>query len=212
MKLEMNNEKLKGRLITFCGLDGCGKTTQIRLLHDWMSSAGFDVYLTKQPTDFVRNSQIFRTYMDNENKEGYDYRALSLLCASDRIQHTSGIICEKLREGKTVICDRYFYSCPANLWARGYEADLWIYEIAKYIHKPDISFFLDISVDKAVSRVRRRPDERDRYIDIALQHKLKENYLKIAAENGGIIISTETNPKESFEKIKSHVKKIIQKG
>ena len=171
MKLEMLNNEFEGKLITFCGLDGCGKTTQIRRLVKWLEDNGYKVYLTKQPTDFVRESEIFRTYMDSPEHEDYDYRALSLLCASDRVQHSNRVISQKLKEGYIVISDRYFYSCLANLIARGFNKDMWIYEIAKSIRKPDVSFFLNVPVEDAIARVRARPEEKDRYIDIGLQKK-----------------------------------------
>ena len=61
----------------------------------------------------------------------------------------------------------------ANLCARGYERDRWIYEIAKQsIPAPDLAFFLDVPVETAVARVRQRPEEKDRYIDMELQNKL----------------------------------------
>ena len=209
MKLEMYNVKSNGKLITFCGLDGCGKSTQISHVYNWLSSMGYDIFLTKQPTDLIRNSSIFRTYMDEEYKSNYNYQTLSLLCAADRLQHTTDTIIKKLNEGKIVISDRYFYSCIVNLHARGYESDLWIYDISKHIPNPDISFFLDISVEKAIERVRTRADEKDRYIDIDLQYKLRENYIKIANENNGVIISTEVDEKSSFKKIQDTIKKIL---
>ena len=62
----------------------------------------------------------------------YDYRSLSLLAASDRIQHCSRVIVPELKKGRLVISDRYFYSCLANLRARGYTEDRWIYEVADF--------------------------------------------------------------------------------
>lgn len=101
------------------------------------------------------------------------------------------LILPKLEEGYTVISDRYFYSCLANLRARGYRRDRWIYEIAAEIPRPDLAFFLDVEVDIAVRRVRARAAERDRYIDLALQHRLREEYRALAAEEGhGIMLST----------------------
>lgn len=126
MKLEMQKNEFDGKLITFCGLDGCGKTTQIKRLTEWLESKGHKVYLTKQPSDFVRNSEIFRTYMDTPTHDAFDYRALSLLCASDRVQHSNRVISQKLKEGYVVISDRYYYSCLANLIARGFKDDIWI--------------------------------------------------------------------------------------
>ena len=87
MKLHMLRHTHNGKLITFCGLDGCGKTTQINRLVTYLKGKGHRVFVTKQPTDFVRHSAIFRTYMDMPNHDAFDYRALSLLCASDRVQH-----------------------------------------------------------------------------------------------------------------------------
>jgi len=211
MKLEMQKNEFGGKLITFCGLDGCGKSTQIKRLADWLESKGHKVYLTKQPSDFVRNSDIFRTYMDSAIHDAYDYRALSLLCAADRVQHTNRVISQKLKEGYVVISDRYYYSCLANLIARGFDNDMWIYEIAKSILQPDVAFFLNITVDEAIRRVRERPEEKDRYIDIQLQKKLHDLYITIARENSGVIISTLLPEAPCFTRISYEVGMILDK-
>ena len=154
--LNMRKNTTPGFLITFCGLDGCGKTTMMnRLVSDLESEYG--IFITKQPTNAVRNSEIFRTYMDSPNHDAYDYRSLSLLAASDRLQHVNKVIEPKMRSGKIVLSDRYFYSCLANLRARGFEHDKWIYEISESVIKPDVAFFFDVPVEEAVARVRRRP-------------------------------------------------------
>ncbi len=100
-----------------------------------------------------------------------------------------------------VISDRYFYSCYANLLARGFRSDRWILDVAKYIPKPDYAFFLDLPAERAISRVRCRPEERDKYIDVPLQFELRNAYLEIAKKNNGFIIKTDKNPKETFEDI-----------
>lgn len=208
MKLTMKECQYNGKLITFCGLDGCGKTTLINMLEKYLNEMNMPVMLTKQPTNEVRNSKIFRTYMDKEDHKGYEYLALSLSAAADRIQHANQVVLPALKEGEIIISNRYFYSCLANLQARGYEKDLWIYEVATHIPKPDLSFFLDIDVETAVSRVRQRKKERNRYIDMDLQHKLRENYLQIAKENNGIIVSTSDTPEVTFDIIKDKLKTI----
>ena len=208
--LEMRRNETNGRLITFCGLDGCGKTTMIKMLNEWLGTKERIVYLTKQPTDFVRNTEIFRTYMDSPNHDAYDYRSLSLLAASDRIQHCNKVILPQLEKGKCVISDRYIYSCVANLNARGYKEDMWIYEIARSILKPDISVFLDIPVEEAVARVRSRVDERDNYIDMKLQYKLRDEYLKLARKNGGIIISSNREAEKTFLDVRRYVSDYLE--
>ncbi len=202
--LRMKEHTSPGLLITFCGLDGCGKTTMLRKLMVDLEQE-YPVFFTKQPTNAVRNSEIFRTYMDSPDHSAYDYRSLSLLAASDRLQHVNKVILPEMERGKIVISDRYFYSCLANLRARGYESDLWIYEISESIIKPDIAFFFDASVETAVARVRSRPEEKDRYIDMDLQYRLRDNYLQICAANDGILVSTEQSPEDTYKQVKNAV-------
>ena len=207
----MRENRAPGFLITFCGLDGCGKTTMMeRLTNDLKKD--FDVFTTKQPTSNVRRSDIFRTYMDCPNHDAFDYRSLSLLAASDRVQHVSKVIAPALESGRIVLSDRYFYSCLANLRARGFKTDKWIYEIAEYIIKPDIAFFFDVPVETAVERVRSRPAEKERYIDMELQYRLRDEYIDICNSNGGILISTLQKEDECYSIVRRAVGEVISNG
>lgn len=210
-RLNMRKNKTPGYLITFCGLDGCGKTTMMkRLIAEFEKEHALIV--TKQPTNAVRNSEIFRTYMDCPNHDAFDYRSLSLLAASDRLQHVNKVIEPKMKKGNIVLSDRYFYSCLANLRARGFEEDAWIYEIAESVVKPDIAFFFDVPVEEAVARVRRRPEEKERYIDMELQYKLRKEYIDICTTNGGILISTMQSEDACYDIVKNAVKEMLRHG
>lgn len=203
--LRMRPHNAPGELITFCGLDGCGKSSMIKMLTDEFKKTGVDFIVTKQPTDAMRNTEIFRTFMDCPDNSAYEYRSLSLMAAADRIQHANKVILPALMQGKTVICDRYFYSCLANLLARGYVNDQWIYEIAESIPRPDIAFFLDVPVETAVSRVRKRTEEKDRYIDMNLQYLLKEKYKEICNDNYGILLRSDIDIEDTFTEVKNSV-------
>lgn len=209
--LKMRPNKTKGYLFTFCGLDGSGKTTMLKRLKEELEKQ-YNVFLTKQPTEAVRKSEIFRTYMDSPDHDAFDYRSLSLLAASDRMQHVSKVIEPQMAEGKIVISDRYFYSCLANLRARGFREDKWIYEVAKSIVQPDIAFFFDVPVEIAVKRVRSRPEEKDRYIDMELQYKLRNEYIAICKANHGVLISTERPIEDCYSMVKEKVKRVIKNG
>lgn len=209
--LNMYENKTDGHLITFCGLDGSGKTTMMRRLISDLEKK-YRVLTTRQPTDGVRNSEIFRTYMDCPNHDAFDYRSLSLFAAGDRLQHGSKVIEPAMKDRRIVLSDRYFYSCLANLRARGFENDEWIYEIAESIIKPDIAFFFDVSVEVAVSRVRMRPQEKNRYIDIDLQYKLRDEYIEICRTNGGVLISTDQSEDECYALVKKKVKEMLNDG
>lgn len=207
--LNMKPNRAQGYLFTFCGLDGCGKTTMLNKLKADLESR-YQVVLTKQPTNSVRESAIFRTYMDSPDHEDYDYRSLSLLAASDRVQHANKVIEPELKGGNIVISDRYFYSCLANLRARGFAQDKWIYEIAESIVKPDVAFFFDVPVELAVKRVRSRVEEKDRYIDMDLQYKLRSEYVAICKANNGVLISTEMPIEDSYAIVKKAVERVLK--
>lgn len=210
-KLRFYSHDTKGKLITFCGLDGCGKTTMINLLEKYLEKKGETVFLTKQPTDSMRNPEMFRTYMDKADHSAYDYRALSFSAAADRLQHTEKVILPALRAGKIVISDRYFYSCLANLRARGYTKDNWIYQAAKYIPAPDLAFFIDVSPELAINRVRAREEEKDGYIDTALQYSLHREYRDICRSCHGIRLSGETSEAETFATIAAEIDNLLRK-
>lgn len=209
-RLRMRPNHTGGFLFSFCGLDGCGKTTMLTRLKKDLDKQ-YCVFLTKQPTNAVRESEVFRTYMDSPNHDAFDYRSLSLLAASDRLQHVNKVIEPQMAEGKIVISDRYLYSCLANLRARGFERDNWIYEIAESIVRPDISFFFDVPVDVAVKRVRSREAERDRYIDMKLQYRLRDEYLAICKANNGVLISTEMPIEDCYAIVKREVERVMKR-
>ena len=210
-KLKMIKNYTPGLLITFCGLDGCGKTTMIKMLTNELSEQGKRVIVTKQPTDFVRNSDIFRNYIDETDHTNYDYRSMSLFAASDRLQHVNKVILPELMSGNTVICDRYYYSCLANLISRQYTQDKWIYEIAEHIIKPDLSFFLDVPVSTSLSRIKQRPHEANRFIDIPLQYRLKKAYVEICNNNDGVLIMSENDVQTTYKKIRLYTNRIMEK-
>ena len=183
---------------------------EIRRLFDEMEST-HSIFLTKQPTNAVRKSEIFRNYMDCPDHNAFDYRSLSLLAASDRLQHVNKVIEPAMQHGGIVLSDRYFYSCLANLRARGFEKDDWIYEIAGSVIKPDLAFFFDVPVEVAVDRVRSRPEEKNRYIDIDLQYRLRKEYVDICFANGGILISTMEPEDDCYALVKKAVKEVLKK-
>jgi len=116
-----------------------------------------------------------------------------------------------MQHGGIVLSDRYFYSCLANLRARGFEKDDWIYEIAGSVIKPDLAFFFDVPVEVAVDRVRSRPEEKNRYIDIDLQYRLRKEYVDICFANGGILISTMEPEDDCYALVKKAVKEVLKK-
>ncbi len=147
---------MRGRFIVFEGLDGSGKTTQIKLLADRLTEEGCDVHVTAEPTSSLSGSILRDVLSGASERDAYE---LAALFAWDRIHHnTNGIngIEKLLSEGKTVICDRYYYSSIAYQgaitdfeWVRSMNAD------CPAIRKPDLCVFLDLSASESMERIRR---------------------------------------------------------
>jgi dTMP kinase len=191
-QIRFSGEPFPGILVTFCGLDGSGKTTQIQRLRAWAEGMGKTCTLTKQPTDETRKSYLFDRYIHHPNgAQEVEYRALSLLTMSDRVQHSLRFIKPALMRGEVVISDRYFFSAVANLRARGYVEDRWIYELATWLPRPDLAVFLDVPLDVALARIRARHHEANSYIDEEFEGRLNAEFVDVAAASpGGLLVNT----------------------
>jgi len=144
----------KGLFITFEGTDGSGKTTQIKLLEQYMGAKGREVVLSREPGG-TRVSEIIRDIiLEPENKEIVPLTEMILYAAS-RAQHVAEVIEPAVNNGKIVICDRYVDSSYAYQGG-GRGVDLKIIadvnRIAINGTVPDITFFLDIDPEISIKR------------------------------------------------------------
>ena len=149
------------KFIVVEGLDGTGKTTQIKILAEYLKNKGMDVEITAEPTAHPTGKLIRRILSGEVPATPWSLAALFL---SDRIVHNTDSedgIEKMLSEGKTVISDRYYYSTFAY---QGHETDLeWamkMHEDCPEIRKPDLVLFLTMAPEQCVERIRaNRPDE-----------------------------------------------------
>ncbi len=147
----------QGRLIVFCGIDGCGKTTQIRLLESHLENRQQTTVTLKQPTSWYREHPEVRKRLDKMDS-AVDLRFLALFSAADRIKQQNDEVLPALNAGKFVLMDRYVYSAYAYFWARGLSDDDWLRTINRYAIKPDITFYFDIDPKIALERVLKRDE------------------------------------------------------
>lgn len=210
-KVELTPNTYKGKLIVFEGTDGAGKTTLINLTYKYLKDKypNKEVILLKQPTDEARNSRLFQKMMFDENHENINYRAVQLLTLSDRIQHNHEAIIPALKEGKIIICDRYIYTSIANMKARNYRNENWFYEVAKEIIKPDISFLAFVEPEIAISRIKAREEEKDKYLDESLLHRVTNEFLLLALQEDLKVIDSSTSSDITFEYIKKELDKYV---
>lgn len=210
-KAELTPNTYKGKLIVFEGTDGAGKTTLINLTYKYLKDKypEKEIILLKQPTDEARNSRLFQKMMFDENHENINYRAVQLLTLSDRVQHNHEVIIPTLKEGKIIICDRYIYTSIANMKARNYRNENWFYQAAKEIIKPDISFLAFVDPEIAISRIKAREEEKDRYLDESLLHRVTNEFLLLALQENLKVIDSSTSSDIAFEYIKKDLDKYV---
>ncbi|ASJ00201.1 dTMP kinase [Thermococcus gorgonarius] len=172
-----------GIFIVLEGIDGAGKSTQAKMLAEWFEKRGYEVVLTKEPTDTAFGKLIRRLVLTG-GREGIidgariSHEAEALLFAADRAEHVDKLIRPSLEAGKVVISDRYFYSSLAYQWARGLDLE-WLIDLNRFAIRPDLAVLLDLPVKESMRRINRRSlkSEFDKIVE--LQRRVRENYLKL---------------------------------
>lgn len=152
--VKTQNSPLHGKFIVFEGLDGSGKSTQIKLLAEKLNLVGRKVYCTAEPTNSGTGGQIRDTLSNNYKRGATELAALFL---TDRIAHNVNPVWgikKFIDDGIDVICDRYYYSSFAY---QGLGTNLnWVMDMnlnCPEIAKPDLCIFLDVDYKKCKARV-----------------------------------------------------------
>ncbi|HEY8390637.1 MAG TPA: dTMP kinase [Clostridia bacterium] len=145
---------MKGKFITIEGCDGSGKSTQKKLLIEYLKSRNFDVVDTREPGGTERAEKIRELILD-KSLAGMSGVTELLLYTASRIEHVNGLILPSLQAGKYVVCDRFIDSTLAY---QGYARGLGIkfiqdiFELTTPNCWPDITIFLNVPPDNAFSR------------------------------------------------------------
>ena len=208
-KLKLKNNTYSGKLIVFEGTDGSGKTTMIELTRRLLEEKYGEkqVLSVKQPTDTSRKTKLFQKMMYCKNHDDIDYRAVQLLTMSDRLQHSFETIIPALRAGKIVICDRYIFTSLANMHARGYKKEKWFFEAAKHLLRPDVTFLSYVPAEIAISRIKCRPEERDRHLDENLLRNVAKEFYQMVQREKFTVLDTSRAPNYAFRFVKEKLQK-----
>lgn len=153
----------RGKFITFEGCDGCGKSTQLKLLSEYLTENGVAHIFTREPGGGKISEAIRDILLNGKNSEMTD-ECEALLYAAARMQHLSDRVEPALNEGKLVVCDRYVDSSLAyQAYARGLGVEFvsGINAVALEKYAPDLTVFIDLTPEDAFKR-KRGADENDR--------------------------------------------------
>ncbi len=177
---------MRGKFITFEGIDGSGKSTQLRLLAGDLRVRGHDVLTTLQPGGTPLGRRLREAFLETE--ETVHPMAELLLFAADRAQHVNFLILPALAAGRIVISDRYADATVAYQGAgRGFDEKIidQAIQLATDGLQPDLTLFFDVPVEKAVLRTAARADDEtvknrmDREAS-EFYERVRRGYLKIA--------------------------------
>lgn len=193
----------KGKFIVFEGLDGAGKETQAKLLVDYLKAKGQDVIYTSEPTSDNPIGKLIYKWLNQKFELSSD-EAITLLYVADRYEHLAEVIVPALEAGKTVICDRYFYSTLAYEGALFGADTHWIKQLHGHVIKPHIKIFIDIPPEECINRV----GKQDRLVKLETMQKVDESFKKVVKEDRGFYV---INGNRSRAEIFEDVKKIIDK-
>lgn len=195
--------------ITFEGADGCGKTTQIKLIDEYLRSKGYKTLLTREPGAKGLGEKIREILLNYEGE--VSSRCESFLFLADRAQHVDCIIKPALQEGTIVLCDRHTDSTVAY---QGYGRGLDIEEIKKLNAlatgglKPDLTIVFDVDIETSQARVGKNKDRMES-AGIEFFKKVREGFLEIAKEEPQRV--KVINSSDTIENIHKKVVELIGK-
>lgn len=205
----------QGCFITFEGTDGCGKTTQISLLTQWLSGLRVPLVVTREPGGTTIGAGIREILLHRDNTHLHP-RAELLLYAADRAQHVAQVILPALARGEAVVCDRFSDATIAYQGSGRDEPLDTVRELIRYAAQglsPDITILLDVDVRTGLARARQRQhaggahDDRFEREEIDFHERVRESYLSLARQEPDRfrVIDAGAKPETVFQRVRDEV-------
>lgn len=201
----------KGLFITFEGIDGCGKTTQLNLLNEYLIKKGYETVITKEPGAKGLGEKL-RNILLNYEGDVSD-RCESFLFLADRAQNVDMIVNPAIKQNKIVLCDRHIDSTAAY---QGYGRGLDLNQINQLNNlatggrKPDLTFVFDVDLETSALRVGKDKDRMEKSGQ-EFFNKVRNGYLEIAKnepERVKIIDSTKSI-EDVFKQVTDFIQSIL---
>lgn len=208
-----------GFLVVFEGIDGAGKTTQVKRLAEWLNEEDYSYVTTKWSSSKVLSDALWKA----KRKKLLNPMSYSLLHASDMHLRYDSIVVPALKKGKVMICDRYYYTSLVRDEIRGIDPEL-LEEIYKDFRKPDLIFFCEVSPKIATERL--LTDRGVNYYssgqDVGYRTKgvestteryekdMSEHYEKLLKDEPNVVrLDMDQTEKEIAKEVKVHMRKYL---
>ncbi|MEM3565960.1 MAG: dTMP kinase [Candidatus Bathyarchaeia archaeon] len=198
--------KKRGFFICIEGLDGCGKTTQAKILVRKLRKIGYNAVYTAEPSRGKIGRLIKRYCLHGGKRVSGIIEAL--LFAADRYEHVENEIVPALKDGKIVISDRYLYSSLAYQGAAGLNLD-WIRRINEHAIPPNLAIFIDVELNTVIQRLKPKKSVME---NLETQRKVREVYFKFVENGELVMVNGNKSKKEVAEEILSIVLDSLKGG
>jgi dTMP kinase len=195
----------RGFFICVEGLDGCGKTTQAKMLVRRLKK-DYDAVYTAEPSNGKVGRLIKKHYLHADKRGSIVVEAL--LFAADRLEHLKSEVLPALDEGKLVVSDRYVYSSLAYQGATGLDLK-WIEKINEQAVRPDLALFIDVEPETVVQRLKRKRSVME---NLQTQLKVREIYLRFVGKDGLVRVDGNRSKTEVSKEIVATVKGFLKEA
>ncbi len=197
--------------ISFEGVEGSGKSTQAKLLYEWLLDRGIEVISTREPGGTPGAEEI-RNFILSEKKEHFPENAELFLYMAARSFHVENLIKPALKNGTIVISDRF---SDATVAYQGFGREIpvekieYLNSIASKGLKPDITFLIDIPVAEGLKRIKKRKLDRIEKEAVEFHKMVRKGYLEIAKKEPDrvVVIDGRKTIEEIFEIVKTNVER-----
>ena len=205
---------MKGLFISFEGIDGCGKSTQINLLSKYFTEQKKPFVKTEEPGGTEGSNEI-RKMLLKENNFQWSVETETLLFMAARNDHVEKVIKPAIKENKIVLCDRFMDSTLVYQGMRSSKAKTLSLSLFKLIAiNPDITFLIDMDPEIALNRALSRKTDEDRFENygIKFQYELRKNFLDIASNHNERIkiINGDQHPETIASQIIENINDLVQ--
>lgn len=211
-----NMSKQKGLFVVFEGGEGSGKSTQVKMLTDWLSRNGYAHIATKEPGDPQNNlCSAIRDMLLNPQNSDMAIQTELLLFEADRAQHIQKIIAPAMEQGMLVVCDRYEASTFAyQCGGRGLSRQIFfkINDFATAGLKPNIVFWMDIDPASGLSRAKAiKQQDRMEAAGLAFHQRVRAGFAEFFSIQGENVvgINASLRPEEIHEIVIGHIQKLL---
>jgi len=176
-----------GKFITLEGGEGCGKTTNIKFIEQFLVAQGISVVITREPGGTALAENIRQLLLDKQQEAIAEETELLMMFAA-RAQHIKHVILPALAQGKWVLCDRFTdssYAYQGGGRNMDNKAIAWLEDFSQQQIRPDLTLLLDVPVEIGMSRAKQRGAlDRFELEKMEFFNKVRNCFLEIAAQQG----------------------------